>query len=117
ARQAFCQTVGLRADRPYLLYLCSSRFIAPAEVSFVQEWLRQLRGHPDRRLRETGVLIRPHPQNVRQGQDVNMGESGTVAIWPRGGENPVHTSAKNAYYDSIYHSVAVVGINTSALIE
>src|SRR5690606_20345434 len=35
-REAFCERVGLPADRPYLLYLCSSKFIAPDEVGFVR---------------------------------------------------------------------------------
>ena len=34
-REEFCARVGLPPDRPYLLYLCSSPFIAPREVEFV----------------------------------------------------------------------------------
>jgi hypothetical protein len=40
-----------------------------------------------------------------------------VAVWPRAGANPVDREGRAAYYDSMFHSVAVVGVNTSALIE
>jgi hypothetical protein len=40
-----------------------------------------------------------------------------VGIWPRAGANPVDSEARADYYDSMFHSVAVVGVNTSALIE
>ena len=38
-------------------------------------------------------------------------------MWPRGGANPVDQASKNDYFDSMYHSAAAVGINTSAQIE
>src|SRR5690606_23663748 len=40
-----------------------------------------------------------------------------VAIFPRAGANPTDPASKADYYDSIFHSAAVVGINTSAQIE
>src|SRR5688572_19799800 len=63
SRDAFGARVGLRADRPYLLYLCSSKFIAPNEVGFVRTLVAELRAASPR-LREVGVLVRPHPQNT-----------------------------------------------------
>ena len=38
-REQFCARVGLDPSRPFLLYLCSSLFIARDEVSFVRTWL------------------------------------------------------------------------------
>jgi hypothetical protein len=116
-REAYCAEVGIRADRPFVLYLCSSKFIAPEEVAFVRKWLRQLRQHRDERIRQLGVVVRLHPQNARQWEGVDLSEYGEVSIWPRGGSNPVDVETKSKYYDSIYHSAAVVGVNTSALIE
>ena len=40
-----------------------------------------------------------------------------VALWPRGGANPVDAGSKNDYFDSMYHAAAAVGVNTSAQIE
>ena len=50
--------VGLDPAEPYLLYLCSSVFVAPEERPFVDRWLRALR----ERLGGVGVIVRPHPK-------------------------------------------------------
>jgi FkbM family methyltransferase len=115
-REAFCARVGVRSDRPYLLYLCSSRFVAPDEVPFVRRWVEQLRRSTGE-LRDAGVLVRPHPQNAEQWRDVDFGASANVAVWPRSGAAPADAVTRNEYFDSIYHSAAVVGINTTAQIE
>src|SRR6185436_5216772 len=47
----------------------------------------------------------------------DAGQYEAVSVWPRAGANPVDTEARAEYFDSMFHSVAVVGINTSALIE
>jgi hypothetical protein len=116
-RDEFCRRIGLPPDCPFLLYLCSSPFIGPQEASFVQVWVRRLRAQDDHRLREIGVLVRPHPQNAAQWEDVDLSGEGSVVVWPRAGADPVDSESKADYYDSIYHSAAVVGVNTSALIE
>jgi hypothetical protein len=115
-RQAFLDEVGLRPG-PYVLYVCSSGFIAPDEVVFVCDWVRHLRKSDVGLLRDIRVLIRPHPQNAAQWQSFDEGDFGRVAVYPRGGAAPTDTAKKAAYYDSLHHCVAVVGINTSALIE
>ena len=38
-RAEFCARVGLDADRPFVLYVCSSHFIAPDELSFLERWV------------------------------------------------------------------------------
>src|SRR5205823_790237 len=40
-----------------------------------------------------------------------------AVVWPPLGEEPVDIAGRDNYFDSIYHSAAVVGINTSAQIE
>lgn len=116
-RQAFCDKVGLPADRPYLLYLCSSPFITPHEVPFVEKWIAAIRGSAHAAIRTAGILIRPHPQNAAQWKDVELLRFDDVAIWPRAGANPIDADARAEYYDSMFHSHGVVGVNTSALIE
>lgn len=116
-RDEFCARVGLDSSRPVVLYLCSSPFIAPHEVPFVRRWIEALRTSPDQTLATAGVLIRPHPQNADQWRDVDLSSYSNVAVWPRAGANPVNTEARAQYFDSMYHALAVVGVNTSALIE
>jgi hypothetical protein len=116
-RQEFCDKTGLSADKPFFLYLCSSQFIAPDEAEFVADWIRAVRSASDPRVRDAGILIRPHPENLQPWQRFNFDEFQGVALWPRGGANPIDASSKNDYFDSMYHAIAAVGVNTSAQIE
>jgi hypothetical protein len=117
-RNAFCERVGLDAQRPVVLYLCSSSFIAPYEVGFVRRWISALRASADPIVRSAGLLIRPHPQNAEQWRDVDLpAEFENVALYPKGGINPIGGAARSDYFDSMYHAEAVVGVNTSGMIE
>jgi hypothetical protein len=117
-REEFCWKVGLPADRPYFLYLCSSTFIAREEAAFVRQWIEAIRTSPDRRVRDAGVLVRPHPRGV-EAQWAAFDAAGLqdTAVWPRGDTNPVDAETKQDYFDSLYHAAAAVGINTTAQIE
>ena len=114
-RATFCTHAGLPSDRPLLLYLCSSVFIAGDERPAVREWLAAIRaaGEP---IRSAAVLIRPHPQNAAQWKDESF-DDGLTAVWPKEGANPVGEAARADFYHSIHFSDAVVGVNTSAQIE
>jgi hypothetical protein len=114
-RAAFAAKVGLDPGGPFVVYACSSPFITPDEVSFVRRWLDALRA--DERLAGLGLLVRPHPQNAAQWDGVDLSEHGNVAIWPPHGAQPDAGDARADFFDSLAHSAAVVGINTSALIE
>jgi hypothetical protein len=118
-REAFCRDVGLPRDRPFVLFTGSSIFIARADVEmpFVREWIQALRASADPAVRDLQVLVRPHPYNGRAwNPDVFTGMPG-VAVWPRGGYDPVDEASRAGFFDSLYFCDAVVGINTSAMIE
>ena len=116
--EKFSNKLALPSDRPFFLYACSSPFIAPKEVDFVRSWIETLRSSPYRKLRTAGLLIRPHPQNAEQWQDESLFAGvENVVIWPRHGANPVAAEARAHYFDSMYYCAAVVGVNTSAMIE
>ena len=101
-----------------VLYLCSSPFIAPHEVGFVRKWIAAIRSSADERLRGANVLVRPHPQNAKQWSDVDLAsEFDHVALWPKAGVNPIGGAARSDYFDSMFYSEAVVGVNTSGMIE
>ena len=116
-REEFCARVGLPAGRPYVLYTCSSSFIAisPAEVAFVRSWIAALRTHPA--TARLPVLVRPHPYNRAAWETTDLLVLEDVAVWPNRAYNPVEEDSRNGFFDSLYHSAAVVGINTSAMIE
>ena len=113
SRDDFLTSVGLPAGRPLLLYLCSSNFVAPEEVGFVRRWIEAVRGASDDRVRHASILVRPHPANAEQWEAADFGSLPGVALWS-------HRSTMNAdqgLYDSLHHADAVVGLNTSAMIE
>ena len=117
-REEFCARVGLRHDKPIVLYVCSSMLEgSPPEPPFVMQWLRRLResGHPP--LEDCGILVRPHFQSTDAWQGVDVTDLDHAVCWPPLGDAPVDARSKADYFDSMYHAAAVVGINTSAMIE
>jgi hypothetical protein len=112
---AFCARVGLRPDRPFVLYVCSSLFKGTTfEPAFTERWIQAIRGSADPRLKDIGILVRPHPARRDDWKQVDLTGYQNVAFW---GAHPVDAEAKEDYFDSLYYSSAVVGINTSAFIE
>ena len=112
---AFCEKVGLRPDKPFILYVVSSLFKGTvSEPDFVLDWIQAVRRSSDPRLKDIGILVRPHPARVDEWRGVDLTGYRNVAFW---GAHPVDAEAKADYFDSLFYSAAVVGINTSAFIE
>jgi hypothetical protein len=113
SREVFCAPLGLDSTRPIVLYICSSNFVAPREVEFVRRWICELRRSPDARVRDCGVIVRPHPANEEQWQGVDFADIPGTALW----SHKSTVQADQGLYDSLHHSAAAVGLNTSAMIE
>jgi hypothetical protein len=115
-REAFARAVGLRGDRPFVLYVCSalSPTPQPPEPVLVRRWVEALRASADPVLRELGVLVRPHPERVKEWTGVTLDGLDNVVLH---GRNPIDAGAKADYFDSLYHSSAVIGLVTSAFLE
>ena len=118
-RDEFCREVGLSSTRAFVLFTGSSIFIARAEVEmpFVRQWIQALRASADPRVRELGVLVRPHPYNGQAWRAQEFDGLEGVAVWPRGGYDPIDEANRVGLFESLHYSEAVVGINTSAMIE
>jgi hypothetical protein len=120
SREEFCERVGLRDDRPYILYVGSSPQVAPAEERWVLRWAGKLRAAGFEDVAEASILVRPHPYNaldtdleaLRRLEDLPG-----VAIYPRRNDLVMTAAAHQEYFDAIHHAAAVVGINTTAMIE
>ena len=117
SREGFCQEVGLSPDYPIIMYMCSSNFMAPRERGFVAKWIDALRRSGITELARAGVLIRPYPEYAEQWRGTVFDAGDHVVVWPQGGEYTITEEAKRNFYDSVYHSLAVVGVNTTAMIE
>ena len=114
-RTRFCADVGLRADRPFLLYVCSALFKgSPVEAEFVLSWVRSLRSSRAEALRSIGILIRPHPTRTVEWESIDLSVFDNVT---RYGSSPIDRDSRNDYFDSLYYSGAVIGLNTSAFLE
>jgi hypothetical protein len=118
-RNEFLTEVGLDPAHPYVAYFCSSpNIVADDEVEFVRGWVDALRSSGDERLQRIGVLVRPHPNASASAlwRDVEFGANSVV--WPPQGAHPNATADSRAdFFDTLAHSAAVVGINTTAMIE
>ena len=112
-REQFCARTGLNPGPPLLFYICSSEFVAPQEVEFVRRWIAAVRGSADPIVRSSSVLVRPHPAHPKPWAGVDLSEFPNVARWS------AHQTmnADQGLYDSLFHSSAVIGLNTSAMIE
>jgi FkbM family methyltransferase len=105
------------------VYLCSTGSIAgPGEDGIVETWAAAVRAAEDERLRSANLLIRPHPMELhRWTKRLNISEEKafefTAAVWPIRPTTPVSERGRADFYDTLYHADAVVGLNTSAMIE
>ncbi len=117
-RASFCARVGLDPARPYVMYACSALFEgSPDEAEFVVRWIEALRGSADPGLRAAGILVRAHPKRASLWDHVDVSRFANVTLWPPRAEAPFSLDQKAEYFDSLYHSAAIVGLNTSALVE
>jgi hypothetical protein len=106
----YCAKHHLDASAPILTYLCSSEFVAGREVEFIQTWIAEIRRDPA--LAACNVVVRPHPRSLRQWRNIDVSGWGKVAL-----SVSIKLNADQSLYDALYHSEAVVGLNTSAQIE
>jgi len=114
-REAFCAELGFDPRKPIVLYVCTGLIKgSPREPQFVREWLEMIRTSGDPILEACSVLVRPHPAQTEDWQDVDLSAFAPVTV---SGGNPVDERTRTDYFDALYHSAAVVGLNTSAFIE
>ncbi len=111
-RSSFCAKNGLDPLRPYVLYLCSSKSILDHELELIKILIEYL-GKVDDKHRPT-LVVRPHPFKIMQTDGL---ENNWVRVFPKGGQRPDTDDARSLYYDMLYYSVAVIGINTTGFLE
>jgi hypothetical protein len=79
----------------------------------VKQWIAHIRKSANPVVRSCNVLVRPHPAHLKQWKDVDLCRYAGVALWT--GREVMN--ADQGLYDSLHHASAVVGLNTSAMIE
>ncbi|OFW04156.1 MAG: hypothetical protein A3I61_09210 [Acidobacteria bacterium RIFCSPLOWO2_02_FULL_68_18] len=128
-REQFHAPLGLDPARPTLLYLCSSLLIAPRELEFLRRWLAALRSSDSDALRGCNVVVRPHPD-----LDLLPDTAPFERVrWPAAPGLQAHVARPfddtravvlrtsfrepDGLFESLVHSTAVVGLNTTAELE
>ena len=125
----FHEPLGLDPAKPTLLYVCSSRLVSEEELPFITRWIRALRLSALNSVRDCNIIVRPHP-------DIALLPAGTPMLrheWPAAPglrariSRPFHDGraivlmtpheTPLGLFESITHSVAVVGLNTTAELE
>ena len=114
SREEFCERAGIWAERPLLLYLCSSGSIAENEAAVVRHFADILANRED--TKNCLLLVRPHPLNYKiwQGSDPLPDNA---RIYPNRGDLPDNPESIEIYCHSIHYSIAMIGLNTSAFLE
>jgi hypothetical protein len=118
-REAFCARVGFTDSRPFLLFMGSSGFISEsnAEVGFVRKWIAAVRASGDPLVASCNILVRPHPYNFEAWESAPLSDLPGVSVFPNRPYSPIDADNRDDFFDSVYHCGAVIGINTSAMIE
>jgi FkbM family methyltransferase len=129
SRADFHEPLGLDPARPTMLYVCSSQLVSAAELGFVRKWIDAIRASNGPHLRECNVVVRPHPDIPLLDPSIPVED----VRWPavRGAKGfasrpfddaravVLRTSdrAQQGFFECIYHSAGVVGLNTTAELE
>ncbi|HEV2560411.1 MAG TPA: hypothetical protein VGU45_17455 [Microvirga sp.] len=122
-RTSFLEGLGLDATKPTVLYLASAifGFREPPEPTFFRDWLVALRTSDVPSLKEVNVIVRPHPRRgaewAAEAPQLAALSPEHFAVFPEVSENPADAFTASNYMKSLLYADAVVGINTSAMIE
>ena len=125
----FHEPLGLDPAKPTLLYVCSSRLVSEEELPFITRWIRALRHSASNSVRDCNIIVRPHPDIALLPAGIPMlrhewpaapglrariarpFDDGRAIVLMTPHETPL------GLFESITHSVAVVGLNTTAELE
>ncbi|UUY05670.1 hypothetical protein LRS13_09165 [Svornostia abyssi] len=112
-RTACCARLGLDPAQALLTYVCSSPFVAPDEAEAVARWVDAVRSASDPRVRDAGLVVRGHPARPLGAAGVTLARRhGVVVIDPADTQDEPED-----YFALLACSDAVVGVNTSAMLE
>ena len=111
-RESFCKQAGIDPARPYVMYLGSSTTISGDETPYARQFTDSLLANP--RTKDLTVVVRPHPLNASIWDRFS---ADNAVVWPEGGKINDTPQSRKDYFNTLFHCVAVVGVNTSAFLE
>ncbi|GMV32860.1 MAG: hypothetical protein DCC59_00095 [Chloroflexi bacterium] len=120
-REEFCRNAGFEPAQKYILYVGSTYLLdsnvqkSLSEDALILNIADALTHNPQ--TRDVRILVRPHPVNTRIIPALKDAARPNVTVFPSPGELPDTDEKRRMFYNSIYHSLAVVGVNTTAFLE
>lgn len=112
-REAFCKKWRLDANAPILGYLETSDSLTGDERWLVKELSHNLKNSNDLRLKAMQIIVRPHPFKSYFGNF----KLPNVHVIPEKGTWPKDKESIQLYFDTLFFSFAVFGVNTSGFID
>lgn len=123
-KKTFCSYLGLDPAKAIIVYLCSSNSIAGEnELDIINNWKKAINESDFKKLVEANILIRPHPMAIASWQNLlptnkrTIGNLDRATIWPLNVKHPTSEQGRADLFDTLYHADAIVGLNTSTMIE
>lgn len=107
--QDFCQKHGIQSDKPFILYVGSSSSISGDETDYARKFISNLKCKND-----FSIILRPHPLNAQIWDNFSVPN---LVVSPKGGVLPIASADKQDFFDVLFYTKAIVGVNTSALLE
>lgn len=111
-REEFCRQCGVDSKKPFVLFLGSSKTITDLDVEFIKALIAHF-GQVDTEKRPS-IIIRPHPY---ASFDMTAFENDWVKVFPPKGGRPDMDDTRQTYFDTLYHSAVVLGINTTGFLD
>lgn len=111
-REEFCMQCGVNPEKPYVLFLGSSKTITQLDVEFIKALIAHFEQMDEKR--RPSIVIRPHPYAPF---DMTAFENDWVKVYPPKGGRPDMDETRQTYFDTLYHSASVIGINTTGFLD
>lgn len=111
-RNGFCAQCGIDPKKPFLLFLGSSQTITNLDVELINALIAHFETMDAGK--RPSIVIRPHPYAPF---DMTVFESDWVKVFPAQGGRPDIDETRQVYFDTLYHSIAVIGINTTGFLD
>lgn len=120
-RGEFCRMAGVDQEKDYILYV-GSTFLVTNEITVNRDEsvlmldVADALAH-DPHTRDMQMLVRPHPTNRIVHETLRANPRPNLVVFPAVGELPDTGEKRARFHNSILHSLAVVGVNTTAFLE
>ncbi|MBN8655572.1 MAG: hypothetical protein J0M11_07540 [Anaerolineae bacterium] len=117
----FCRMVGLDEKKEYILYVGSTFLVTNDHKKNADESVLVLEVADalakDPRTKDVNLVLRPHPTNSTFLEKIRAQARPNIIVFPHRGEIPDTEEKRSRFHNSLFHSLAVVGVNTTAFLE